>query len=100
MKANDKQTFPADDPRSLLSWDKIVNVHRVSCQHGNHLLLPWHRLYLQYFEQACRFALQALYGHGEPSLIPGIIPIQPQDVLDCILLHKKANALIIDTWTV
>jgi uncharacterized repeat protein (TIGR04044 family) len=23
----------------------------------------------------CRFALQALYGHGEPSLIPGIRPI-------------------------
>ena len=44
--------------------------------------------------------LQALYGHGEPSLIPGIIPIQPQDVLDCILLHKKANAIILDTWTV
>jgi len=49
---------------------------------------------------ACRFALQALYGHGEPALIPGIIPILPQDVLDCVLLHKKANALIIDTWTV
>ncbi|MCR4265183.1 MSMEG_0572/Sll0783 family nitrogen starvation response protein [Nitratireductor sp. ZSWI3] len=49
---------------------------------------------------ACRFALQALYGHGEPSLLPGITPIAPQDVLDCILLHKKANAVIIDTWTV
>lgn len=49
---------------------------------------------------ACRFALQALYGHGEGSLIPGITPIAPQDVLDCILLHKKANAVIIDTWTV
>lgn len=49
---------------------------------------------------ACRFALQALYGHGEPSLIPGITPIAPQDVLDCILLHKKANAVILDTWTV
>src|SRR5712692_3893254 len=24
---------------------------------------------------ACRFALQALYGHGEGALIPGIIPI-------------------------
>lgn len=49
---------------------------------------------------ACRFALQALYGHGEPSLIPGIIPIAPQDVLDCILLHKRDNAVILDTWTV
>lgn len=49
---------------------------------------------------ACRFALQALYGHGEPSLLPGITPIAPQDVLDCILLHKKDNAVILDTWTV
>lgn len=49
---------------------------------------------------ACRFALQALYGHGEPSLLPGIIPIAPQDVLDCILIHQKANAVVLDTWTV
>lgn len=49
---------------------------------------------------ACRFALQALYGHGEPSLIPGITPIAPQDVLDCILLHKRDDAVILDTWTV
>ncbi|WP_019572201.1 MSMEG_0572/Sll0783 family nitrogen starvation response protein [Curvibacter lanceolatus] len=49
---------------------------------------------------ACRFALQALYGHGEGSLIPGIRPISPLDVLDIKLLHRKEGALIIDTWTV
>ncbi len=48
---------------------------------------------------ACRFALQALYGHGEPSLIEGIRPISPLDVLDLKLLHSRDNALIIDTWT-
>ncbi|MGA2551810.1 MAG: MSMEG_0572/Sll0783 family nitrogen starvation response protein [Burkholderiaceae bacterium] len=48
---------------------------------------------------ACRFALQALYGHGEPSLIEGIRPISPLDVLDLILLHRKANAFILNTWT-
>ena len=48
---------------------------------------------------ACRFALQALYGHGEPSLIPGIIPISPLDVLDLVLLHRRDNAFILDTWT-
>jgi uncharacterized repeat protein (TIGR04044 family) len=48
---------------------------------------------------ACRFALQALYGHGEPSLIPGIRPISPLDVLDVILLHRRDNAFILDTWT-
>jgi uncharacterized repeat protein (TIGR04044 family) len=49
---------------------------------------------------ACRFALQALYGHGEPSLIPGIRPINPLDVLDLILLHRRDNAFMIHTWTV
>jgi uncharacterized repeat protein (TIGR04044 family) len=48
---------------------------------------------------ACRFALQALYGHGEPSLIPGIRPINPTDVLDLILMHRRDNAFILDTWT-
>ena len=48
---------------------------------------------------ACRFALQALYGHGEPSLIEGIRPINPLDVLDLILLHRRDNAFILNTWT-
>ena len=48
---------------------------------------------------ACRFALQALYGHGEPSLIEGIRPISPLDVLDLILLHRRDSAFIINTWT-
>lgn len=48
---------------------------------------------------ACRFALQALYGHGEPSLLPGIRPISPLDVLDLNLLHVRDKAVIIDTWT-
>ena len=48
---------------------------------------------------ACRFALQALYGHGEGALIPGITPISPLDVMDVILLHRKENAFILDTWT-
>ena len=47
----------------------------------------------------CRFALQALYGHGEGALIPGITPISPLDVLDIVLLHRKSNAFILDTWT-
>jgi hypothetical protein len=49
---------------------------------------------------ACRFALQALYGHGEPSLIPGIRAISPLDVLDLKLLPAREDAVIIDTWTV
>lgn len=49
---------------------------------------------------ACRFALQALYGHGEGSLIPGIRPIGPLDVLDLVLMHRRDNAFILETWTV
>jgi uncharacterized repeat protein (TIGR04044 family) len=48
---------------------------------------------------ACRFALQALYGHGEASLMPGIRPINPLDVLDLVLMHRKEGAFILDTWT-
>jgi uncharacterized repeat protein (TIGR04044 family) len=48
---------------------------------------------------ACRFALQALYGHGEPSLIPGIRPINPLDVLDLTLIHRNDNAFMLHTWT-
>ncbi len=48
----------------------------------------------------CRFSTQALYGQTEKAFIPGITPINPLDVLDCILKHKKANAVIMDSWTV
>jgi uncharacterized repeat protein (TIGR04044 family) len=48
---------------------------------------------------ACRFALQALYGHGEPALIPGIRPISPLDVMDIQLLHARENAFVVHTWT-
>ena len=48
----------------------------------------------------CRFALQMLYGHGEHSLLPGIIPISPLDVLDLILINRNDNAFMIHTWTV
>lgn len=48
---------------------------------------------------ACRFSMQALYGHGEPSLMPGIRPIAPQDVLDIMLVHRKDGAFILNSWT-
>ena len=48
---------------------------------------------------ACRFALQALYGHGEPALIEGIKPINPLDVLDLMLLHRRDDAFMMHSWT-
>ena len=32
-------------------------------------------------------------------LIPGITPINPLDVLDIVLMHRKDGAFILDTWT-
>jgi uncharacterized repeat protein (TIGR04044 family) len=49
---------------------------------------------------ACRFALAALYGFHESQLIPGVQVIHPLDVLDVIIEHQRAGALIISTWTV
>jgi uncharacterized repeat protein (TIGR04044 family) len=49
---------------------------------------------------ACRFAMSALYGMREADLLPGVQAIHPLDVLDCSLLHQRAGALIISTWTV
>jgi uncharacterized repeat protein (TIGR04044 family) len=48
---------------------------------------------------ACRFALQALYGHGEPALIEGIKPINPLDVMDLMLLHRRDDSFVLHTWT-
>ena len=48
----------------------------------------------------CRFSTQALYGQTEKAFIEGIVPINPLDVLDIILLHKRDNAVIINSWTV
>jgi len=49
---------------------------------------------------ACRFALSALYGFRETDLLPGVQAIHPLDVLDCLLEHQRAGALVIATWTV
>ncbi|MBC7659294.1 MAG: tyrosinase family protein [Chitinophagaceae bacterium] len=58
FKANDQGRFPNSDPRSYLTWKKLASAHALSCQHMTHLFLPWHRLYLSYFEAACRYALR------------------------------------------
>jgi uncharacterized repeat protein (TIGR04044 family) len=49
---------------------------------------------------ACRFAMGALYGMRETDLLPGVQAIHPLDILDCILMHQRAGALILATWTV
>lgn len=58
LKANDDKIFAPTDPRSWLAWKKLASVHAQSAEQGNWFFLPWHRLFLRYFEAACRFALQ------------------------------------------
>ncbi|RYZ54559.1 MAG: tyrosinase family protein, partial [Proteobacteria bacterium] len=57
LKANDGKTFPEDDPRSYLSWERFVAIHNISCHHGDWYIFPWHRNFVNYFELACQVAL-------------------------------------------
>jgi uncharacterized repeat protein (TIGR04044 family) len=49
---------------------------------------------------ACRFAMGALYGMREDDLIPGVIPINPLDVLDINIQAWRDRALVFSTWMV
>jgi tyrosinase len=42
------------DPRNLALWN--------TCQHGSYFFLPWHRMYIHYFERILRQA------SGDPTL--------------------------------
>jgi tyrosinase len=45
------KALPASDPRS---WTNQARIHNDFCPHANWLFLPWHRIYLLYFERICR----------------------------------------------
>jgi tyrosinase len=45
------KALPASDKRS---WQNQALIHQNFCPHGNWLFLPWHRIYLLYFERICR----------------------------------------------
>lgn len=49
MKALD-----TSDPSNPLGWTNQANIHYNHCPHGNWFFLPWHRIYLLYFERICR----------------------------------------------
>jgi tyrosinase len=62
------------DPRS---WQAQAEIHNDHCPHGNAFFLPWHRAYLQYFEQVIRalsgdagFALPYWNWTTHPTLPP------------------------------
>jgi tyrosinase len=45
------KALPSSDPRN---WINQAHIHRDHCPHGNWWFLPWHRVYLYYFEEICR----------------------------------------------
>ena len=45
------KALPTSDPRN---WSNQADIHFNYCPHGNWYFLPWHRVYLHYFEEICR----------------------------------------------
>lgn len=43
--------LPPSDPRN---WYRQALIHILDCPHGNFWFLPWHRIYLGWFEKICR----------------------------------------------
>ena len=71
---------PLSDPTS---WDFQVNIHATrdlsnpavwnQCQHGNYFFLPWHRMYIYWFERILRDA------SGDPELALAVLGLhQPR----------------------
>ena len=55
------KALPAGDRRN---WERQATIHFDFCPHGNWWFLPWHRVYLFYFERICR----KLSGYDEFAL--------------------------------
>ncbi|MEQ9619500.1 MAG: MSMEG_0572 family nitrogen starvation response protein [Deltaproteobacteria bacterium] len=49
---------------------------------------------------ACRFSAAALLGQNESNFIEGVTPIHPTDILDIVIEHHRAGAMMFSTWTV
>ena len=43
-----------DEPGNPRSWTNQARIHQNLCPHGNWFFLPWHRAYLNHFEDICR----------------------------------------------
>jgi len=48
---------------------------------------------------ACRFSAAALLGQNEANFIEGVRPIHPTDILDIVIEHHRAGAMMFSTWT-
>ena len=84
------------DRDSPFTLDNQADVHRYYCAHRNQHFLPWHRLYLHYFEEAIRavtgeeeFALPYWNYNNEST---SSIPEQFRDP-DSPLYHDRSSSL-------
>ena len=84
------------DPESPFTLDNQADVHKFYCAHRSEHFLPWHRLYLHYFEEAIRavtgkeeFALPYWnYNNESTSFIP-----EQFRKPDSPLYHERSNFL-------
>lgn len=58
------RTRPASDPTSwayqaAIHGNAVTDQWRNTCQHNTWFFLPWHRMYLYWFERICRAAIQS-----------------------------------------
>jgi tyrosinase len=58
------KTRPASDPTSwayqaAIHGNAVADTWRNTCQHSSWFFLPWHRMYLYWFERICRAAIQS-----------------------------------------
>lgn len=51
LAIKEMKRLPTTDRRN---WTRQAEIHNNFCPHGNWLFLPWHRVYLLYFERICR----------------------------------------------
>jgi len=84
MQGRDGMALPPDDfvPSDPTSWRYLAEIHGTSiprrrwpqgatwreCQHNSWFFLPWHRIYLHYFEQVVRHTIADLGGPGDWAL--------------------------------
>lgn len=59
------QSRDRNDPTS---WRYLATIHDTECQHYSWFFLPWHRIYLHYFERVIRQTIADLGGPSDWAL--------------------------------
>jgi hypothetical protein len=55
------RNIPLEHPElGNLGWLGQANIHQVACAHRNYVFVPWHRIYLSYFEKTVDFMAKEL----------------------------------------